>query len=110
MADKLKYSVDMIRKGFDLDLKAMLGPKESHKKRKKPKIVMVGIQKKIAIGLVMLVGFSINLTVLLIFQSSIKETLNTVIVLHTDATSLVDTYSTFVEETNKIEHYARFDL
>ncbi len=26
MADKLKYAVDMIKKNFDFDLKAILGP------------------------------------------------------------------------------------
>ena len=37
MADKLKYAVDMIKKNFDLDLKTIIGPPETHKQRKKPK-------------------------------------------------------------------------
>ena len=109
-ADKLKYAVEMNKKGFNIDVNGLLGPEEKHKQRKKPKIVVVGIQKKLTIAIFMLFGFFINLAIFGVFYSDLKTSLNSINKFHKDSMGLVDIYSSFIEVTNRINYSGIYNL
>lgn len=89
MADKLKYAVDMIKKNFDFDLKAIVGPAESHRQRKKSKEVIIGIQKKLFILLALVCGFILHFVLYYKFTSEITSVLSSIQLFQKQGESLI---------------------
>lgn len=110
MADKLRYAVDMIKKNFDFDLKTIIGQVEAHRQRKKPKEVIIGIQKKLLIFLALAAGFAVHLALFYNFVSEMSAFLKQIKEQADEGSSLIETYSMFTEQTNKITHFNTYDF
>lgn len=109
MADKLRYAVDMLKKNFDFDLKAIIGQVETHRQRKKPKEAIIGIQKKVVIFLALAAGFAVHLALFYNLVSGMSAFLTQIKGYVYEANSLIETYSMFTEQTNRITHFNTYD-